>query len=93
MLSAISFLTFLEPPSIAHQAVERWELQQPISWNSEEAVQASACLTVFFLARSPEAPNTMITVLSLSSVVLCVNGMRSALLDPYGAHFSTSHDM
>lgn len=53
-----------------HKSEERGELYKKSA--SETLTQASwqTILTVFFLARSPEAPRTTMTVLSLSSTEL-----------------------
>lgn len=53
----------------AYEAEQGWELQKVsimIIW-LEQGINA---LTVFFFARSPEAPRTTMTVLSLSSMAL-----------------------
>lgn len=60
-----------------HEAEESGELEE--SAYMVKILQVGV-LTVFFFARSPEAPKTTMTVLSLSSIVLCMHA--------YQLHFS-----
>lgn len=79
-----------------YQAEQRRELSPELAHGYIESLQARL-LTVFFFARSPDAPRTTIVVFSLSSMVLSVEGLRLAqilvALDYGGSRVEWSHGM